>query len=145
MATHHLIPTTRIPEGRAIEGLEYGAHFARQGWTGYHVRPAGSGLSFDIARQAPAADGLEESDAATVEAIRAEVEHFARWAEHYGYDPASHQAVVDYREARENLAALEGVAERQETGSGLSGLRISSPGAYSCFIYLLDGKERQPT
>lgn len=108
------ILTTRIPEGRAVPGLEYGAHVSRQGWTGYHVRPAGSGLPFGIARQTPAADELPENDEAIVGEIGTELRHFVRWCERYGYDPETEEAVADYQEARENLATLEGSAAREE-------------------------------
>ncbi len=103
------ILTTRIPEGRTVPLLEYGAHYshASGAWEGYHVRPAGSVLPFGIARMTPASDELPESNAAIVGEIGTELRRFARWCEHYGYDPESPKAARDYEEARENLAALE--------------------------------------
>jgi hypothetical protein len=114
MAINAPILATRIPEGRAVEGLEYGAHYSSRGWTGYHVRPTGSGLPFGVARQTPASDELEESDEATVGEIGTELRRFVRWCEHYGYAPESPEAVQDYQEAGEALAALEAATEKQE-------------------------------
>ena len=71
----HTILTTRIPEGRTVEGLEYGAHYSApdRSWSGYYVR-AGTCPQWGIARLTPASDELEDTDAATVRAIAEELE-----------------------------------------------------------------------
>ena len=52
---------TRIPEGRAVEGLDYGRHVTTPRWTGYYVRPSGCSR-WGIARETPASDELEGDD-----------------------------------------------------------------------------------
>lgn len=67
--------STRIPEGRGVRGLQYGAHVSLPGSTGYYVRPArGHGGKWAVARQTPADDELPGtgSDRAIMYAIRAE-------------------------------------------------------------------------
>ena len=73
--TEPSILDTRIPEGRAVPGIEYGAHYSdpARRWLGYYVR-AGNSPQWGIARLTPASDELEESDAATVRAIAEELE-----------------------------------------------------------------------
>lgn len=63
---------TRIPQSRAVSGLQYGAHVTQPGWDGYYIRPLGCGR-WGVARQTPAADELELDDEAIVGAIRAEL------------------------------------------------------------------------
>ncbi len=59
---------TRIPEGRKVPGLEYGAHVSGEGWSGYYVRPVGS-ARWGVARQTPASNEVYDTDAEIVEAI----------------------------------------------------------------------------
>ena len=49
---------TRIPEGRTVDGLEYGRHVSAPGWSGYYVRPSGSPLPMMVARLTPTEDEL---------------------------------------------------------------------------------------
>ena len=65
-----IILDTRIPEGRTVEGLEYGAHVTRVGWSGKYVRPEG-GRRWGVARLSPASDELPdpEEDESADEAI----------------------------------------------------------------------------
>lgn len=67
------ILNVRIPEGRTLDGIDYGAHVSKPGWTGYYVRPAGSALPAMIARQTPAADELVGDDTEIAEAIESEI------------------------------------------------------------------------
>lgn len=67
----------RIPEGRTVRGLEYGAHVSFVGGTGYYVRPRkGHGGKWAIAQQTPASDELPGtgSDRAVMYEIRSEWE-----------------------------------------------------------------------
>ncbi|MQM38461.1 hypothetical protein KBTX_02472 [wastewater metagenome] len=72
-----LVLSTRIPEYSTVQGLDYGRHVSSLGWSGYYVRPAGSGLPMAVARLTPASDELEGDDAAIVAAIREELEALA--------------------------------------------------------------------
>lgn len=72
---HVVEPTyllTRIPEGRRVRGLEYGAFATFPSWTGYNVRLAAGG-PWAVARETPADDELHETDEEIVEAIRLEL------------------------------------------------------------------------
>lgn len=64
---------TRIPRGRAVAGLTYGRYVGAPGWSGCYVRPQG-GVTWGVARLAPAAEAGGDDDAAIVAAIRAELE-----------------------------------------------------------------------
>jgi len=66
------ILTTRIPEGPAVPGLEYGALIARNGGAWRYVRPEGW-RTWGLCRETPASDEVEASDAAILEAVRAEL------------------------------------------------------------------------
>jgi len=69
---------SRIPEHRAVDGLEYGAHVSRPGLSGYHVRliAADSDAPWVIALQTPDDDALpgDGCDMDIIEGIREEVE-----------------------------------------------------------------------
>ena len=56
-AADAVILTTRVPEGPAVPGLEYGALIARQGGAWRYVRPEG-GPTWGLARETPASDEL---------------------------------------------------------------------------------------
>ncbi|SFD86296.1 hypothetical protein SAMN05660831_02484 [Thiohalospira halophila DSM 15071] len=113
---------TRIPEGRTVEGLEYGSHVTApdRSWSGYHVRPADSDLPMMVARLTPATDEQEDSDAETVEAIEAEILERMTTAEHvvtaFGNDgqrwthPVSGDTLAEFAEAQGARV------ERQEEG-----------------------------
>jgi len=66
---------TRIPEGHAVAGLEYGAFVSLGARSGYYVQAPGADR-WGIAQQTPASDELPGSGADTeiVAAIRAELE-----------------------------------------------------------------------
>lgn len=66
------VAETRIPEGRRVGGLEYGAHVSQEGWAGYYVRPQQS-TRWLVARTTQASDELLASDRAIVRAIRDEI------------------------------------------------------------------------
>ena len=42
---------TRIPEGHAVQGLEYGRSVATPGWSGYYTQPADTDLPMAVARR----------------------------------------------------------------------------------------------
>lgn len=46
---------SHIPEGRRLDGLEYGAHVSMVGGAGYHIRPEGT-RQWYVARMAPIDD-----------------------------------------------------------------------------------------
>ena len=70
IAADAIMLTTRIPEGRSVAGLTYGAHVSGQGWSGYYVEISGV---WGVARQTPADDELEDDDRAICEAIADEL------------------------------------------------------------------------
>ena len=77
--TYHL--TTRIPEGRHVDGLDYGARVTRDGWSGCYVRPADCSLPYAVARLTPADNELPGDDTAVVDAVEAELYRLATTAE----------------------------------------------------------------
>lgn len=64
--------STRIPEGRRVAGLKYGAHVSQSmsGWCGYYVC---IGDKWGVARMTPADDELVGDDNAIVAAIADEL------------------------------------------------------------------------
>ena len=66
---------TRIPEGRAVPGLEYGAHYQPpdRRWSGYYVRTAYC-PQWGIARETPASDELAGGDRAILLALDEELQ-----------------------------------------------------------------------
>ena len=64
---------TRIPEGRAVPGVEYGAHVSGPRWSGYYVRTAHC-PQWAIARETPASDELEGDDRDILLALDDELE-----------------------------------------------------------------------
>jgi len=68
------VAQTRIPQGRRVRGLTYGAFTSRNmsGWEGYYVAPLpGRWL---ISRTTPAADELVGTDAEILAALRSELD-----------------------------------------------------------------------
>lgn len=66
LPTEAVTLSTGIPE-RTVAGPEYGRRIAMSAWSGYYIRPAGSGLPFAVARLTPADDELDGDDAAIVD------------------------------------------------------------------------------
>ena len=72
---------TRIPEGRAVPGIEYGAHVSGAGWSGYYVRV---GTVWGVARETPASDELAGDDPEIVRELSEELdalEEAKRWTD----------------------------------------------------------------
>ena len=65
---------TRIPEGRAVPGVEYGAHYQApdRSWSGYYVRTR-TCPRWGIARETPASDELAGDDHDILQALEDEL------------------------------------------------------------------------
>lgn len=113
---------TRIPEQRAVEGLEYGARISKSGWTGYYVRPAGA-VVWGIARQTPAADELLDSDQATLDAIREELDE-AEAARLRMLPYETRQAI---RLLKADHEALEDARRFPDSGNTIAGAMLAQP------------------
>lgn len=123
--------TTRLPESRHVEGLEYGRHVSGNGWSGYFVRPADSYLPMKMARLTPAGDELEGDDDEIVAAIEAELYEVTSTAEQVAAaflndgqrwtHPVSGDDLSDYCERQ------GGVAEYARRGAGTN---PNDPGSF---------------
>ena len=84
------ILSTRIPEGRTVAGIEYGAHVSAPGWSGYYVR-TGTVPQWGIARLTPADDELAGDDHDILLALDDELEslHLAHCERVAGDAPGS--------------------------------------------------------